>query len=316
MRFVVFTVAIGIAFSRSVSADENVRQVQAKLSDEGLYSGEIDGAYSSDLSAALTRYQIRNGLPITGQLDAETSEALGAKSAVTKQSETDSAKSSEVWRHLRKRNQQPSTTKNNARYAASPSASEMQETSNSTTNEPRERDGTTAQAKQSPDSSSSQQLREGTRPLSSTTKPASSTFAEATVDSSPPAPASDTGASSEKFSPEGLRDYVAAFVLAGLDKNVGAEVEFFADRVEYYDQGVTNREKIREDLKRYDNRWPERHFWVAGAISVEPQSENRVRVTFPLGFKLRNGSKQSSGKVNKTLVLEPAGDDLQIVAVN
>jgi len=39
-------------------------------------------------------------------------------------------------------------------------------------------------------------------------------------------------------------------------------------------------------------------------------------VTFPLGFKLRNGGKQSSGKINKTLILEPAGDDLQIVAVN
>jgi len=77
-----------------------------------------------------------------------------------------------------------------------------------------------------------------------------------------------------------------------------------------------DREKIREDLKRYNERWPERHFWVAGAINVEPQTETRVRVTFPLGFKLRNDNKNSSGKVNKTLVLEAAGDDLQIVAVN
>jgi hypothetical protein len=307
MRFVFLAVAIGVAVAGSVSADENVRQVQTKLSDEGLYSGEIDGAYSSDLSAALTRYQIRNGLPITGQLDAETSEALGAKSAVLKQSEADSAQSSEVWRHLRRRNQQPSTTGNNARRPASPSANETQETSSSTTNESRDQAGTTTQGKQLPDSSSPQQLRQDTTPLSSDiTKPASA----------PPATASDTGASSQKFSPEGLRDYVAAFVLAGLDKNVGAEVEFFADRVEYYDEGVTDREKIREDLKRYDDRWPERHFWVAGAIDIEPQSENRVRVTFPLGFKLRNGGKQSSGKINKTLILEPAGDDLQIVALN
>jgi hypothetical protein len=79
---------------------------------------------------------------------------------------------------------------------------------------------------------------------------------------------------------------------------------------------VINRESVREDLKRYDERWPERHFWVAGTINVEPQSDNRLRVTFPLGYKLRNGNKQSSGKVNKTLVLERAGDDLQIVAVN
>jgi hypothetical protein len=108
---------------------------------------------------------------------------------------------------------------------------------------------------------------------------------------------------------------VAAFVLAGLDKNVGAETEFFADRVDYYDSGALDREKIREDLKRYDERWPERHFWVAGQINIEPQSDNRVRVTFPLGFKLRNANRQSSGKVDKTLVLERAGDDLQIVAV-
>jgi len=126
----------------------------------------------------------------------------------------------------------------------------------------------------------------------------------------------DTGSAVPEFSTERLRDYVAAFVLAGVEKNVGAEAEFFADRVEYYDSGTMDREKIREDIKRYDQRWPERHFWIAGTINVEPQSDNRVRVTFPLGFKLRNGNKQSSGKVNKTLVLESAGDDLQIVAVN
>jgi len=31
---------------------------------------------------------------------------------------------------------------------------------------------------------------------------------------------------------------------------------------------------------------------------------------------LRNGAKHSSGEIEKTLVLEPAGDDLEIVAVN
>jgi hypothetical protein len=55
---------------------------------------------------------------------------------------------------------------------------------------------------------------------------------------------------------------------------------------------------------------------VAGSIDIEPQNDERLQVTFPLGFKLRNGNKQLSGKVEKTLVLERAGDDLQIVAVN
>jgi len=113
-----------------------------------------------------------------------------------------------------------------------------------------------------------------------------------------------------------LRDYVSAFVLAGLDPHVPAEVNFFADRVQYYDQGVINREKVREDLQRYAARWPERRFWLAGDITVEPQNGNRVRVTFPLRYELRKGAKHSSGKVDKILVLEPAGDDLQIVAVS
>lgn len=77
-----------------------------------------------------------------------------------------------------------------------------------------------------------------------------------------------------------------------------------------------DRERIRDDLTRYDERWPERHFWVAGTTNVEPQSDSRVRVTFPLGFKLRNGNKTLNGKLYKTLLLEPAGNDFQIVAVN
>jgi hypothetical protein len=132
--------------------------------------------------------------------------------------------------------------------------------------------------------------------------------------STPPATAASSPASD--ISEERLRDYVGAFVLAGLDPNVGSEADFFADRVQYYDQGVKDREKIRGDLKRYDSRWPGRKFWLAGDIKVEPQNGNRVRVTFPLRYELRNGAKHSSGKIDKTLVLELVGDDQQIVAVN
>jgi hypothetical protein len=124
------------------------------------------------------------------------------------------------------------------------------------------------------------------------------------------------GFSAANVSTERLRDYVGAFVLAGLDPHVGPEADFFADRVQYYDQGVMSREKVHQDLTRYAKRWPERRFWLAGDITVEPQNGNQVRVTFPLRYELRKGGKHSSGKIDKTLVLEPAGDDLQIVSVN
>ena len=131
------------------------------------------------------------------------------------------------------------------------------------------------------------------------------------------APAAVASSSEDgEMSTEQLRDYVGAFVLAGLDPNVGSEAEFFADRVKYYDQGVMDREKIRKDLRDYAARWPERRFWFAGNITIEPQHRKHVRVTFPLRYELRNGATYSSGTINKTLVLERVGDDLQIIAVS
>src|SRR5436305_1867193 len=117
MRFVFSVIAIAFLVAGSVAAkenvgasgaEENVRAVQSKLADEGCYFGEIDGAYSSDFSAALSRYQIRNGLPITGQLDAETSKALGAKPAVGP-STAATEQSSDTWRQMRKRERRKTT---------------------------------------------------------------------------------------------------------------------------------------------------------------------------------------------------------------
>jgi hypothetical protein len=284
IRFVVLAVAIGIAFARSVSggedvgggwAEKNVRAVQEKLREGGLYFGEIDGTYSSELAAAIGRYQIRNGLPITGQLDEETSKALGANPAVTTTA-SDRAKSSETWRRLRTGERQ---TPNNAGVTPSPGVEPSPARLASAQSSPASIDAT---------------IQPETQPIGS----------------------ASTERSNTNISTERLRDYVGAFVLAGLDPHVGSETDFFAERVQYYDEGVIGREKIRKDLQRYAARWPERSFWLDGDITAEPQNGNRVRVTFPLRYELRNGGKHSSGKINKTLVLEAAGDDLQIVSVN
>jgi peptidoglycan hydrolase-like protein with peptidoglycan-binding domain len=279
-------VAIGLTVAQSVSADENVhdgwaednvRTVQEKLRGDGFYSGEIDGAYSSDLALALTRYQIRKGLPITGQLDAETSKALDAKPAVAT-TPIDRSRSSETWRRLRAAEQETSA-KNNANAAPLPGG---------------EASRARAASAQSSPASSDATIQPEMNPIGSPS----------------------TERSTTNISTERLRDYVGAFVLAGLDPHVGSETDFFAERVQYYDQGVIGREKIRKDLQRYATRWPERSFWLDGDITAEPQNGNSVRVTFPLRYELRKGGKHSSGKINKTLVLEAAGDDLQIVSIN
>jgi peptidoglycan hydrolase-like protein with peptidoglycan-binding domain len=293
MRVLLLAVAIGFAVAASVWANEEVRAVQEKLRDGGFYSGEMDGAYSADLSAALTRYQIRNGLPITGQLDADTSKALGAKPAVTNGA-ADADQSSETWRRLRSGAHKTSAK---AQKTSSPTADETQ---SSAEMQPRSTAAATAQASS-----------ETMQPASAAPAIARTSSEITEPGSAPPAIDSVAGVSTER-----LRDYVGAFVLAGVDPHAGSEADFFADRVRYYDQGVIGREQIRNDLQNYAARWPERRFWFVGNITIEPQRRNRVRVTFPLQYELRNGATQSSGRINKTLVLEPVGDDLQIIAVD
>lgn len=249
-RFFLCFLVVSLAAVSSLRADENVRALQERLKVGGFYFGEINGRYDSDTAAAVTRYQIRNGLQITGKLDAPTSYALGITATAPK---VPTPKFGEdVWRYLRK-SDQASIKRLMAAEAKGP-------------------------------------------------KP-----------NAPPPAATTTSASYDR---ERLKDYVAAFVLAGLDPQVGAETEFFADRVDYFGARGVTREKIRRDLQRYNDRWPQRGFSLAGELEVSPMND-KLKVTFPLRYELQNGPKRAAGKVFKTLVLEKTGaDDLQIVSVN
>ncbi|HEV2301717.1 MAG TPA: peptidoglycan-binding domain-containing protein [Stellaceae bacterium] len=54
-----------------------VKQAQAKLRQEGLYRGRIDGILGPKTKTALRTFQRKNGLPATASLDRRTMSALG-----------------------------------------------------------------------------------------------------------------------------------------------------------------------------------------------------------------------------------------------
>jgi peptidoglycan hydrolase-like protein with peptidoglycan-binding domain len=62
-------------------ADQMIESVQQALKDQGFYYGQITGKMSSDLTAAIRRYQIRSGLQVNGQLNSETLQSLRINSA-------------------------------------------------------------------------------------------------------------------------------------------------------------------------------------------------------------------------------------------
>jgi len=55
---------------------EQIKELQQRLNKQGFSSGNVDGIWGPDTSAAVMNFQARNGLQPTGQLDQKTLKAL------------------------------------------------------------------------------------------------------------------------------------------------------------------------------------------------------------------------------------------------
>src|SRR6266704_3501867 len=73
-----FVVALCVA--SLVRADQTVQSVQQALKDQGFYYGNVTGDKSAETTAAVRRYQIRNGLQVTGDINPETLRSLNVNS--------------------------------------------------------------------------------------------------------------------------------------------------------------------------------------------------------------------------------------------
>src|SRR6266436_6679729 len=63
-----------------VRADQTIQSVQETLKDQGFYYGNLTGDKSAETTAAIRRYQIRNGLKVTGEINPETLRSLNVNS--------------------------------------------------------------------------------------------------------------------------------------------------------------------------------------------------------------------------------------------
>lgn len=77
----ILSFALAFALPMLAAATDQLRDVQTELKTQGFYYGEINGQSTAETTAALRRYQIRNGLEVTGTLNKETLEALGIAGA-------------------------------------------------------------------------------------------------------------------------------------------------------------------------------------------------------------------------------------------
>jgi len=71
-----FFFLIMLSLAGLARADQQTQAVQQALKDEGFYYGDVDGQGGPETDAAVRRYQIRQGLEVTGKLNAQTLDSL------------------------------------------------------------------------------------------------------------------------------------------------------------------------------------------------------------------------------------------------
>jgi peptidoglycan hydrolase-like protein with peptidoglycan-binding domain len=76
MNRVIVHLVAALCVAGSVRADQTIQSVQKALKDQGFYYGDITGDKSAETTAAIRRYQIRNGLQVTGEINSETLHSL------------------------------------------------------------------------------------------------------------------------------------------------------------------------------------------------------------------------------------------------
>jgi peptidoglycan hydrolase-like protein with peptidoglycan-binding domain len=91
MKGIVAGLAMFAAVASVALADQTVSEIQQALKDQGFYYGPISGQKDADTSAAIRRYQIRNGLQITGDLNDETLRSIRANEQAAGQSNATAA---------------------------------------------------------------------------------------------------------------------------------------------------------------------------------------------------------------------------------
>ncbi len=59
-------------------ADDDTRKIQESLKAQGFFYGDVNGNVGEETTQAIRRFQIRNALPVTGQLDEATRAAIAS----------------------------------------------------------------------------------------------------------------------------------------------------------------------------------------------------------------------------------------------
>ena len=147
-------------------------------------------------------------------------------------------------------------------------------------------------------------LRSDSAPQNHEVKPPVQTVALAPVNSAPP-------------TRKEVREFVQKYFAACASPNVHDELEFYADRIDYFDHGTVDKAYIQNELAVYDQRWTRRSYRLGDSIAIA-REHDKVAAKVRVAFQVANGpaERRARGQTNDTLgITRRADSSLQIVSI-
>jgi hypothetical protein len=111
------------------------------------------------------------------------------------------------------------------------------------------------------------------------------------------------------------RDFVESYLRAS-ERNDDGTARYYADRVDYFDDGLCERSELLARERERRKQWPDRKFSLVRFVASPHGSDSEaIIVTYRYRYVVRNEQREITGTEDNTVILRAAGPELRIAAM-
>ena len=133
----------------------------------------------------------------------------------------------------------------------------------------------------------------------------------------PPPPPAHAAPNARTITRAEAADFVNRWLTAVASPNVHDELTLYADRVDYYDHGVVDRQYVQNEIAAYDQHWPRRSYKLTGPVRLQKHGE-QTTVRFRMAYEVGNTptNRRATGRIDQTFGLARRADGtLELVSL-
>lgn len=114
-----------------------------------------------------------------------------------------------------------------------------------------------------------------------------------------------------------LKRFVRDFATSGNQSDPTVESSFYAEQVDYFDDGKVSKDFVVNDIRTYNQRWSKRGYWVDGEPTIQVVDGERdiVRAVVTIGFGVSNLRKSVEGSCENVILIQDASSNPKVISV-